>query len=56
MNFWTTNLLIILYFLPTLTAFAKFNKRTFEFFIFNVLVGWTLVAWFILVTEAFNER
>ncbi|HVV39146.1 MAG TPA: superinfection immunity protein [Candidatus Paceibacterota bacterium] len=54
-GFWITNILIILYFLPTLAAFAKANKRTFEFFIFNALTAWTGLAWFILVAEAFNE-
>ena len=55
-QFWITNIAIALYFLPTLAAFAKFNKRTFEFFVFNVLTGWMPIAWFILVTEAFNEK
>jgi len=54
-QFLITNILIVLYFLPTLAAFAKANKRTFEFFIFNFLTAWTLIAWFIMVTEAFNE-
>ncbi len=55
-QFLIVNIFIILYFLPTLAAFAYANKRTFEFFVFNALTGWTLLAWFVLVAEAFNEK
>ena len=55
-TFWVFNGLIFFYFFPTLTAFATRNARVLDYFVFNILIGWTLFGWFVLTTLAFNEK
>jgi hypothetical protein len=51
-NFTVLELLLVvlifaLYFLPTLIAFSRQHKNKLAIFLFNLLLGWTVLGWVI---------
>lgn len=47
--------LAILYFLPTLISLVNPKSRTWKIFIFNLLGGWTVIYWFVVLFLAFTN-
>jgi hypothetical protein len=47
-------LFLLIYFLPTLLAFKKKNN-IFVVFIINILLGWTIVGWFLALYFSFKK-
>ena len=38
-------LIFVFYFLPTLIAFLRLHKNKLAIFLFNLLLGWTVLGW-----------
>jgi hypothetical protein len=55
MQFLIILLLVVLYFFPTIKAYYSPNervrKRVGDYFIFNMMIGWTIVGWILLVIQ-----
>lgn len=43
-----------IYFLPTLISFF-FKSKTFGIFLFNLILGWTIIGWISIFLEAFRD-
>jgi hypothetical protein len=43
-----------IYFLPTFISFF-FKSKTFGIFLFNLLLGWTIIGWISIFFEAFRD-
>ena len=41
-----------LYFVPTIIAFGRKHPQTPQVFLLNVLLGWTVIAWFFALLMA----
>lgn len=53
-NFTLRELLLVVlifafYFLPTLIAFLRQHKNTLAIFLLNLLLGWTVLGWVVLL-------
>ena len=56
-EFITPKLIVIftsIYFLPTFISFF-FKSKTFGIFLFNFLLGWTIIGWISIFFEAFRD-
>jgi len=49
-------LVVIIYMLPTLIAFGREHPRRVEIFVLNILIGWTLIGWFLVFLWAALAR
>jgi len=49
-------LIISIYFLPTIVALVGDHSSFLAIFILNLLAGWTLLAWIILLVWSFLDR
>ena len=45
---------LMIYFLPTFISFF-FKSKTFGIFLFNLLLGWTIIGWISIFFEAFRD-
>jgi uncharacterized membrane protein len=45
-------LIALVYFMPTLAAIAREHKRGWGVLILNVLLGWTILGWMLLLAYA----
>jgi len=48
-------IIILIYFAPTIIAGIKSNNDTSAIFMCNLLFGWTLIFWIILLFLAISE-
>jgi len=39
---------LLIYLLPTLIAYGREHRRRQDVAIFNILLGWTLIGWFVI--------
>jgi Superinfection immunity protein len=46
---------IILYFLPSIIAFARSKRDATSIFVLNFLLGWTLIGWVIALVWALKH-
>lgn len=51
-------LLALLHFLPTVIALARGHHNAFAIFLTNLLLGWTVIGWFVALiwSTTANER
>jgi uncharacterized membrane protein len=48
-------IIIILYFLPTISAFERKKKNTSSIFVVNFFLGWTLIGWVVALSWALSK-
>lgn len=44
----------LMYFLPTIVAFARSKRDTTSILLLNLFLGWTLIGWIIALVWAFK--
>ena len=54
--FWLVLVVAAVYFMPTIVATAKHHHATAGVFWVNLLIGWTVVGWFVAFIWAFSPR
>lgn len=48
-------LMVGIYVLPTLVAFFRKKRNLLNIAFFNIFLGWTAIAWVIMIVEAFKS-
>jgi hypothetical protein len=46
-------ILCVIHFLPSIVAFSREHPRRITLLVLNILVGWTLIGWIVLLIWAF---
>lgn len=46
---------IAVYALPTIVAFARRKRNRLNIAFFNIVLGWTVIAWGAMIVEAFKN-
>jgi uncharacterized membrane protein len=49
-------LIVLIYMLPTLIAFGREHPRRQDVAVLNILLGWTLIGWFVVFLWALLTR
>ena len=50
-----TPFFLFLYFLPTIFAFHNEHKKSINIFIYNFILGWTIIGWLILILRSLRH-
>lgn len=48
-------IIILIYFLPTISAFERKKKNTSSIFVVNFFLGWTLIGWVVALSWALSK-
>ena len=48
-------IILVLYFLPTISAYERKKKNTSSIFVINFFFGWTLIGWVIALSWALSK-
>ena len=48
-------IIIVLYFLPTISAFERKKKNTSSIFVINFFLGWTIIGWIVALSWALSK-